>query len=86
MFECKVPPCHKGGHTLFRVRRTRLDKHTPAAGVADADDRHILIDEAHITDTGAIALEGVLNALPPAGGDRAAERRAEPENGTASSI
>ncbi|MFE1378707.1 hypothetical protein ACFW6S_07155 [Streptomyces sp. NPDC058740] len=50
---------------MFRVRRTQLDKHTPAAGVADADERHILIDETHITDTGAIALEGVLNALPP---------------------
>ncbi|MFI0737848.1 hypothetical protein ACH4PU_07035 [Streptomyces sp. NPDC021100] len=66
---------------MFRVRRTQLDKHTPAAGVADADDRHILIDESHITDTGAIALEGVLNALPPMRQGEAAEV----EDGRASS-
>ncbi|MFJ9816183.1 hypothetical protein ACIRU3_13120 [Streptomyces sp. NPDC101151] len=54
---------------MFRVRRTRLDNHTPAAGAAHADERHILLDDRHITDSGAIALELVLNALPPACGD-----------------
>lgn len=76
----------QGGASLFRVRRTRLDKHTPAAGAADADERHILIDESHITDTGAIALEVVLNALPPTRQDeRASEQRAEPEGDRATS-
>ncbi|MFJ7902399.1 hypothetical protein ACIQ6V_18215 [Streptomyces sp. NPDC096198] len=51
---------------MFRVRRTRLDDHAPAAGAAHADERHILLDDRHITDTGAMALELVLNALPPA--------------------
>ncbi|MDV9190483.1 hypothetical protein R6L23_20060 [Streptomyces sp. SR27] len=58
---------------MYRVRRTRLDDQAPAAGAADAAERHILIDDRHITDTGAIALELVLNALPPTegGSDRA---------------
>ncbi|MFD9859733.1 hypothetical protein [Streptomyces alboflavus] len=58
---------------MFRVRRTRLDNTAPAAGAADAADRHILIDDRHITDTGALALELVLNALPPTSGDRTNE-------------
>lgn len=58
------------GGILYRVRRTRLDDEAPAAGRAAADKRDILLDDRHITDTGAIALEAVLNALPPTGGDR----------------
>lgn len=50
---------------MYRVRRTRLDDKAPAAGRATADKRDILLDDRHITDTGAIALEAVLNALPP---------------------
>jgi hypothetical protein len=62
---------------LYRVRRTRLDDKAPAAGAADEVDRHILIDDRHITDTGAIALELVLNALPPTEGSR--ERASKPQ-------
>ncbi|MGR4881262.1 hypothetical protein ACWGRF_01535 [Streptomyces zhihengii] len=61
---------------MYRVRRTRLDDKAPAAGAADEVDRHILIDDRHITDTGAIALELVLNALPPTEGSRG--RASEP--------
>ncbi|MFE7262233.1 hypothetical protein ACFU9B_09220 [Streptomyces sp. NPDC057592] len=52
---------------MYRVRRTRLDDTAPAAGRATVNRRDILLDDRHITDTGAIALEAVLNALPPYG-------------------
>ncbi|MFC8495002.1 hypothetical protein ACFUJU_30245 [Streptomyces sp. NPDC057235] len=55
---------------MYRVRRTRLDDTAPAAGRATADRRDILLDDRHITNTGAIALEAVLNALPPTAGDQ----------------
>lgn len=54
---------------MYRVRRTRLDDKAPAVGAVSAGGRHILLDDRHITDTGAIALELVLNALPPASDD-----------------
>lgn len=64
---------------MYRVRRTRLDDTAPAAGRATADRRDILLDDRHITNTGAIALEAVLNALPPtAGGQDRAEDDASP--------
>ncbi|GGY28136.1 hypothetical protein GCM10010326_22160 [Streptomyces xanthochromogenes] len=59
---------------MYRVRRTRLDDTAPAAGRATADKRDILLDDRHITDTGAIALEAVLNALPPMGGQERASK------------
>ncbi|MEV6329650.1 hypothetical protein [Streptomyces sp. NPDC051909] len=55
---------------MYRVRRTRLDDKAPAAGRATAKRRDILLDDRHITDTGAIALEAVLNALPPTAGEQ----------------
>lgn len=84
MFEAGSRPCHEGG-ILYRVRRTRLDDKAPAAGRATADKRDILLDDRHITDTGAIALEAVLNALPPTAGvqERAPKcPSSSPERGT----
>ncbi len=64
---------------MYRVTRTRLDDKAPAAGAASADERHILLDDRHITDTGAIALELVLNALPPTEGERERASRPRPK-------
>ncbi|MFF3178077.1 hypothetical protein ACFVQ0_36280 [Streptomyces sp. NPDC057900] len=60
---------------MYRVTRTRLDDKATAAGVANGDDRHVILDDRSITNTGALALELVLNALAPHGGDQEPERR-----------
>ncbi|WP_411129891.1 hypothetical protein [Streptomyces sp. x-19] len=65
---------------MYRVTRTRLDDKATAAGVANGDDRHVILDDRSITNTGALALELVLNALAPHGGDQEqAPRRGEPK-------
>ncbi|MEU5330891.1 hypothetical protein [Streptomyces parvus] len=60
---------------MYRVTRTRLDDKATAAGVANGDDRHVILDDRSITNTGALALELVLNALAPHGGDQEQVRR-----------
>ncbi|MFD7716202.1 hypothetical protein [Streptomyces sp. NPDC059814] len=65
---------------MYRVTRTRLDDKATAAGVANGDDRHVILDDRSITNTGALALELVLNALAPHGGDQEqARHRGEPK-------
>ncbi|MFF5568070.1 hypothetical protein ACFY7Z_25775 [Streptomyces sp. NPDC012623] len=65
---------------MYRVTRTRLDDKATAGGVANGDDRHVILDDRSITNTGALALELVLNALAPHSGDQEqARRRGEPK-------
>jgi hypothetical protein len=55
---------------LIYVTRTRLDNGAPAVARASSDDLELAVDDRHITEVGATALERVLNGLSPHGGQQ----------------